>query len=232
MLIILFIFCLTLSLFSLYIFVRHDFILARKSLLLQEIFDTTFIAYFVFFIMGRLTHILGEGRFDLFNVLKFFYVLKFPGMLFIGGLFGFGMVVYLFFLKKKILLRIFDIYSLSMYPLFLYALISSYYNGYFLYFNLLIFLLSCVFLGIGIYSYKNYTLRDGSVTLLFISLVSIFTIVSQFSMKERIVFSFFTVSQAAAIVIFLFSSALLLMHEGMLKSEKKSRGGFRFFNKR
>lgn len=232
MLIILFIFCLTLSLFLLYILVRHDFVLARKSLLLQEIFDTTFIAYLAFFVTGRLTHVLGEGRFDLFNVLKFFYILKFPGMLFIGGLLGFGSVVYFVFLKKKILLRIFDIYCLSMYPLFLYTLASSYYAGYFLYFNVLIFLLSCIFLGIGIYSYKNYTLKDGSVTLLFICLVSIFTIVSQFSMKERIVFSFFTVSQTAAIAIFLFSSVLLLLHEGMLKSEKKSRGGFGFFNKR
>lgn len=228
---ILFIFCLFLSLFLLYILVRHDFVLARKSLLLQEIFDTTFIAYLAFFAVGRITYILGEGRYGMLNVLKFFYIFKFPGLLFIGGFLGFGTVIYFVFLKKKILLRIFDIYCLSMYPLFLYALVTSYSSGYFLYFNVLIFLLSCIFLGLGIYSYKNYTLKDGSITFLFLSLISIFTIVSEFSMRQRIVFSFFTIPQVAAIVIFLISSALLLMHEGMLKSEKKVHGFWLFKKK-
>lgn len=231
MLILLFIFCLFLSLFLLYIFTRHDFVLARKSLLLKEIFDMTIISYVAFFIIGRTTYLFGEGRFDLLNIIKFFYVTKFPGMLFIGGLFGFGAIVYFVFLKKKILLRIFDIYCLSLYPFFLYALITSYSKGFFIYFNLLIFLLSCIFLGIGIYSYKNYTLKDGSVTLLFLSLVSIFTIVSQFSMKQRIIFSFFTVPQAAAIGLFFLSSTLLLIHEGMLNSGEKD-SGFWFFKKK
>lgn len=221
MFILLFIFCLFLSLFLLYILVRHDFVLARKSLLLQEIFDTTFIAYLAFFLTGRVSYILGEGQLGLLNILKFFYIFKFPGILFLGGLFGFGIVVYTFFFKKKILLRIFDIYSLSMYPIFLFALVASYFNGYFLYFNLMIFLLSCIFLGLGIYSYKNYTLKDGSVTLLFVCLVSIFTIVSEFSMSRRFIFSLFTISQIVAIFTFLISSTLLLMHEGMLPRSKK-----------
>ncbi|MFI5265501.1 MAG: hypothetical protein ACHQT7_02025 [Candidatus Levyibacteriota bacterium] len=215
----------------LYVLIRHDFVLARKSLLLQEIFDTTFIAYLAFFVTGRMSYILGEGRFDLLNILKFFYISKFPGMLFMGGLLGFGLVAYLVFLKKKILLRIFDIYCLSMYPIFIFALVSSYSAGYFLYFNVLIFLLSCVFLGLGIYSYKSYALKDGSITFLFLSLVSIFTIVSEFSMKNRVVFSFFTIPQTVAIGAFLLFSVLLLMHEGMIKNEKRG-SGFLFFRKR
>lgn len=215
----LFIICLFCSLFMLYMLVRHDFVLARKSLLLQEIFDTTFFAYLSFLIFGRLFYIVGEQKFSFFQIVKFFHLVRFPGMLFLGGVVGFGLVIYFVFRKKKILARIFDIYSLSMYPLFLFALAISFSTGYFLYFNILIFILSCLFLGIGIYSYKNYTLKDGTVTYLFICLVAIFTIISEFSQEARIVFSFFTIPQVLSIFVFLVASGLLLVHEGMISGK-------------
>lgn len=216
-----FIFCFILSLFTLYVLVRHDFVLARKSLLLKEIFDTTFFAYIAFLVSGRVFYILGEPRFDYIHIIKFFYIFKFPGISFLAGLFGFGIVAYIVFSRKKILARIFDIYSLSLYPLFIWALATSYSGGYFLYFNILIFLLSCVFLGIGFYSYKNYTLKDGSVMLLFLCLVSIFTIVSGFANNSRVFFSFFSTSQVVSIVVFFTCSFFLLTSEGMFGKGKK-----------
>lgn len=217
--VILFTICIFLSMFTLYILVRHDFVLARKSLLLQEIFDTTIFAYISFLFFGRLTFILGEEKFSYFQVIKFFHLIRFPGILFLGGIAGFGLIIYLIFRKKKILARIFDIYSLSLYPIFILALIRSIHAGYFLYFNVLIFLLSVIFLGIGIYSYKNYTLKDGTVAYLFTCLVAIFTIVAEFAQENRPIFSFFTIPQIIAIGVFLTSSILLLIHEGMLSNK-------------
>lgn len=217
---ILFVLCLFLSLFLLYILVRHDFVLARKSLLLQEIFDTTFFAYISFLFFARLSYIIGEQKFNYLQIINFFHLARFPGLLFLGGIMGFGFIIYLVFRKKKILSRIFDIFSLSLYPIFLFALAISYHGGYFIYFDLLIFLLSCIFLGVGIYSYKNYTLKDGTVTLLFVCLVSIFTIVSEFSQSTRPLFSLFTIPQVVSIVIFIMSSVMLLIHEGMITKSK------------
>ena len=200
----------------LFILVRHDFVLVRKSLLLQEIFDITFFSYLAFFIIGRLFYAIGEQRFDFLNLLRFFHIIRFPGILFLGGIMGFSGIIFLKFSKKKILARLFDIYFLSMYPLFIFTLFSSYSKGYYFFFEILIFILSCVFLGIGIYSYKNYTLKDGSIALLFLCLVSIFTIVSEFSKDARIIFSFFTIPQVGSIFVFLVLSTVLLLHEGML----------------
>lgn len=210
-----------LSLFILYILIRHDFVLARKSLLLQEIFDTTFFAYIAFFIVGRLAYIVSSLKFSLLNIVTFFHIFKFPGILFLGGVLGFSLVIFFAFSKKKILKRLFDIYALSMYPLFIFALCYSYLAGFFLYFTILIFLLSCFFLGVGIYSYKNYVLKDGSVALLFICLISIFTIISEFSNTGRFIFSFFTIPQVVSVFIFISVSILLLLHEGMLPTSKK-----------
>lgn len=205
-----------LFLFILYILVKHDFVLARKSLLLQEIFDSTFVAFLAFLISGRIFYILGEQKFNYLKIVNFFHLLKFPGVLFIGGIAGFYLVVYIIFRKKKILARIFDIYSLSLYPVFIYFLFSSSTNKTFLIFEFLIFFLSCIFLSIGIYSYKNYTLRDGSVTYLFICLTAVFTIVSEFTQSNRIIYSFFTIPQVISFCVFLFFAILLLMNEGVL----------------
>lgn len=219
--VIFFILCFIFSIFILYILIKHDFIIARKSLLLQEIFDTTFLAYIAFILTSRVLYVLSMQRFDLINPLKFFHFFRFPGALFLGGVFGFGVVIYLVFKKKKILARLFDIYSLSMLPLFIFTLVFSFNKGYFLYFNILIFLLSLLFMGIGLHTYKNYTLRDGSTTFLFICLITVYTIVSEFSSSNRFIFSFFSISQVLSISLFSVFAILLLIHEGILGGKKK-----------
>lgn len=219
--IVFFIICFVASLFILYLLTKHDFVLARKSLLLQEIYDVTFLGFLAFLVTGRILYIVSVLDFSLFNPLKFFHIFKFPGALFLGGLLGFWIVIYLFFKKKKILARLYDIYALSLFPLFIFALGVSYNKGYFLYFNLLILLLSILFMVIGIYSYKNYSLKDGSIAFLFICLVTVFTIISEFSSSSRVILSYFTIPQMISIIVFLSFSVLLLSHEGIVKTKKK-----------
>lgn len=200
----------------LYVLVKHDFVLARKSLLLSEVFDTTFIGYIIFFIMARIFYIIGSLKFSLFQIAAFFHIFRFPGLLFLGGVLGFGMYTWFMFTRKKILKRLLDIYSLSMLPILFFALITSYQKGYFLYFNLLIFLLACLFLAIGIYSYKNYTLKDGSTALLCLCLVSIYTIVSEFASSTKVIMSLFTIPQFFACGVFIASAIILLVYEGLI----------------
>ncbi|MGE5041385.1 MAG: hypothetical protein ACM3IJ_00590 [Candidatus Levyibacteriota bacterium] len=204
----------------LYVLVKHDFVLARKSLLLQEIFDTTFIGYVVFFFVARAFYILGSLHLALFQPAAFFHIFRFPGLLFLGGVLGFAFFIWSVFMKKKILKRLMDIYSLSMFPLLFFALASSYQKGYFVFFNILIFVLACLFMAIGIYSYKNYVLKDGSTALLFLCLISIFTIVTEFSSSSKILFSLFTIPQIISVGIFTVTAIVLLIYEGIISSSK------------
>lgn len=215
------IFCLLISLFMLYVLVRHDFVLARKSLLLQEIFDATFFSFLLFVFFGRIFYILASLQFSYFAPLRFFHILKFPGINFLGGLIGFYIIVFLFFFRKKVLSRIFDIFSLALYPIFIFALIVSSSKGVSLYFDVLIFLLSLIFLGVSIYSYKNYTLKDGSIALLFLCLTSVFTIVSEFSQNAENIFFFFNIPQILSILTFIISAGLLLAREGLINTKNK-----------
>lgn len=211
-----------LSCFMLYVLTKHDFVLARKSLLLQEIFDLTFVGYIIFFFTARIFFIVGTLRFQLFQIASFFHIFRFPGMLFLGGVLGFTVFIWITFHKKKILKRMLDIYSLSMIPLLFFALIAAPQTGYFIFFNVLIFFLACLFLGIGIYTYKNYSLKDGSIALLCLCLVSIFTIISEFSNTSKIIFNLFTIPQLFAGLVFISSSALLLVYEGIVSYSNKS----------
>ncbi len=218
--IVFFIICLVASLYILYLLTKHDFVLARKSLLLQEIFDVTFVGFLAFLITARTLYIVSVLNFNLLNPLKFFHIFKFPGALFLGGLLGFWIVIYFFFKKKKILARLYDIYALSLFPLFIFALGVSYNKGYFLYFNILVFFLSILFMIIGIYSYKNYSLKDGSIAFLFVCLITVFTIISEFSSSSRVIFSYFTIPQIISVIVFLGFSVLLLSHEGIVRAKK------------
>ncbi len=219
--IILFALCFILSCFMLYVLVKHDFVLARKSLLLSEVFDTTFLGYIVFFFTARTFYIVGTLKFQLFQMASFFHIFRFPGLLFLGGVLGFALFAYFMFARRRILKRLLDIYSLSMLPILFFALLTSYQKGYFFLFNVLIFLLSCLFLGIGIYSYKNYTLKDGTTALLCLCLVSIYTIVSEFSSSTKVIMSLFTLPQFFAFGIFIASAIILLVYEGLISYSNK-----------
>lgn len=214
-------FCVLVSLFSLYSLVKNDFVLARKSILLQEIFDATFFCSLAFLFFGRIFYIFSNLQFSYFEPLRFFHLIKFPGINFLGGVIGFYLIVFVLFSRKKILGRIFDIYSLSFYSLFIFALSFSSFVGFSLYLSLSIFLLSLVFLGLSVYSYKNYTLKDGSTTLLFFCLISVFTIVSEFSHEKTAIFIFFNVPQLLSFLTFFASSGILLAREGLIKERKK-----------
>lgn len=207
------------SLFVLYILTKSDFVFLRKNITLHNMFDTLFLSFIGFFLFARILYVFAGLRKELYSFIPFLHMLRYPGSLYLGGILGFALVVYLRFRKKKILLHILDVYSLSLYPFFLFILLSSELSGNFLFFNLFILLLSLLFFGIGIYSYKNITLKDGTISLLFLCLICVFTIINEFSTGTRVVFSF-TIPQVIAGILFLTSSAFILIHESFIPLKK------------
>lgn len=211
---------LLLSFFILYIISKNDFLFLRKNITLHNMFDTMVLSLMGFFITARLLYVFGGLHAELFSLIATFHVLRYPGMLYIGGLIGFGIILLLRFYKRKILLHIIDVYSLSLYPLFLFALFNSPWQGNFLYFNLFVFLLSLLFFIFALYSQRNVTLKDGSITLLFVCLVSVFTIVNEFAEGSRFVFMF-SIPQILSIIIFVLSAIFLLVHESFIAVKKR-----------
>lgn len=216
---ILFFVSLLFSLFILYILSKNDFLFLRKNITIHNMFDTMFLSLIGFFVIARFFYVFGGLRSDLYNLIPFLHILRYPGMLYLGGVLGFGLISYLRFHKKKIVPHILDIYSLSLYPLFLLSLFFSEMSGNFLYFNGFILALSILFFSIGIYSSRNITLKDGTISLLFLCLVCVFTIINEFAQGTKILYTF-TITQIIAVVLFLLSSTLILIQESFIPIKK------------
>lgn len=182
-------------------------------------FDTMFLSLLGFFVVARFFYVYGGLRSELYSPIPFLHILRYPGILYLGGVLGFGLVGYMRFHKKKIVSHILDIYSLSLYPLFLLSLFFSEMSKNFLYFNGFILALSILFFSIGIYSYRNITLKDGTISLLFLCLVCVFTIINEFAQGTRVVYTF-TIPQVIAVSLFLLSSTLILIQESFIPIKK------------
>lgn len=211
-----------LSFFTLYIVVKNDFTFLRKDISLKKAFDNAIISFIGFFVMGRILYVFLGIHQELFNPLAFFHILRYPGISFLGGVAGFFAVLLLLIRRKHALFHIFDVYSVCLYPMFLFSLTSERYTGNFLYFNIGLILLSVIFFAIALYSYKNYLLKEGTLALLFVNLASIATIVNEFSSKNGlVVFGLFSILQILAFVLFISCSALILLREGFINTFKK-----------
>lgn len=207
------------SFFILYILSKNDFVFLRKNITLHNMFDTMILSLLGFLLTARVLFVFGGLHSELYNPITFLHILRYPGILYLGGVIGFAAVSFLRFRKRKIIFHILDIYSLALYPLFLLSLFSSNITGNFLYFNVFIFLLSIFFFSLGIYSYRNIVLKDGSVALLFLCLAAVFTIINEFSGGTRVLF-IFTIAQIVSLILFIISSVLLLTHESFLNFKK------------
>src|SRR3989344_825223 len=104
--------------FALFLFSKQDFVLLRQNISLSEIFDAAIIVFLLALLAGRIFYILDTFNFQLLHLVKFFYLTKFPGISTLGFFFGAAGGVLLLFRNKKGLRRIYDIFSISFFPLF------------------------------------------------------------------------------------------------------------------
>lgn len=102
------------SLFCLYHLGREDFVLMRRNVSLEDLFNLAFIVFFSGLFFSRLFYVILNFAPGFLNPLVFFLVPYFPGMSFIGGLIG-GLVALIYFSRRKKwpTKRIFDLMALS-----------------------------------------------------------------------------------------------------------------------
>ncbi|HUD44506.1 MAG TPA: hypothetical protein VMR41_03130 [Patescibacteria group bacterium] len=104
--------CYIFFLFYLYKLGKEDFVLIRKNVALEQLFNITFIATIVSFLVARLCYVLSHFNVTYLNPLKFFVLPYFPGLVFpaliVGG------YLYIWYKRKLPSGRLIDFYALAL----------------------------------------------------------------------------------------------------------------------
>ncbi len=109
------IFCYFVFLYYVYRLGKGDFVLDRKDVPLERLFNFTFITTLVAIFFGRLSYVIFYGNTSYLNPLKFLVIPYFPGLILPGGIAG--AFVYLWFMhkgKKVPSGRLIDFYATSL----------------------------------------------------------------------------------------------------------------------
>src|SRR5687767_4688173 len=167
-------------LFILYMLSKQDFVLLRQNISLSQIFDALGIAIISAFLFARVLYVVNYFKSDLLSFLKFFHIIKYPGLSFFGFLAGGALCLYLIFIKKKGVGRIMDVFSISFFPLFAVSVLFEKMSGNLFLVPYISFALCVLFFIFFIRSHQKYILNDGSISLIFILLMCIQTAVYQY----------------------------------------------------
>lgn len=199
-----------LSLFILFVLSKHDFVLLRKNISVGQIFDLAIIFVVISLFFGRLFYIGNFSQFELLTPIKFFYFFKFPGFSFLGFIVSGALVIYFYFRKTKALSRIYDIFTLSFFPILIASVVIFNYSVFAIEISLVLLVILIGLFFSFLHSHNKYFLRDGGIALLTASLFSFHTFLIQFFEKGNMLF-FFSVLQWISLVIFIASFGMFLV---------------------
>jgi len=104
-------------LFIVYLFAKDDYVLFRKNVSLDQVFNISVICFVVGVLISRLAYVIFHPKWGYLNPLVLFLFPYFPGLLLSGGVIG--TMFFLLFITKYTKLptgRILDIFSLALFP--------------------------------------------------------------------------------------------------------------------
>ena len=184
MIILVYILVIFVCVFILYILSKSDFVLLRQNISLSEIFDALFITFISAYLVGRTFDMINRLESNLLSILLFFHIFKYPGISLLGLFLGGGVSLYLIFMKKKGAGRISDIFAISFFPLFAVNLFFEKYSPALFFLPYILFFFSIVFFIFLTSSHNKYTLRDGSISLIFVLLLAFTTFIFEYFSKS------------------------------------------------
>ncbi len=171
--------------FILFILSRQDFVLLRQNISLAQIFDSLVFALIIALVTGRIFYIINNFDFELVHIIRFFHLLKFPGISTLGFFLGGTVSLAFLFRKKKGLARIYDIFTISFLPVYSFALITKGYPNVFFFLPPILLLFLIFIFAFFIISHNKYFLRDGSVGIIFILILCLENFFLQFINLDR-----------------------------------------------
>jgi hypothetical protein len=170
-------------LFAVYMLSKDDFILLRRNVSVEQIFDSAFLMAAFALLLSRFMFVGLHFKTDYFNPLVFFLVPYFPGLSLAGALLG--SLVFVWFYTRFFKMptgRIADIFSVGFFYAFsfgflLLSILDIVQKAYILAaVTLVASLLSFVVSFLGSSTFFSVKWRDGALSLLMIFFSSIFYI--------------------------------------------------------
>lgn len=171
--------CLVLFLYRLYHLANDDFVLTKKNIELEEIFNTSIIISIVSLVFARFFYVIFYPKAVFMSVLGFILFPYFPGLSLVGGFIGGSVILYFYGKYKKFPMgRVFDFFSLS----FMFILPVGF-IGYFLLsgeftigglIKLILFTAALVVANIYLYPKASaLEIKDGTISILFLIFFSV-----------------------------------------------------------
>lgn len=203
---------------------KNDFVLLRKNVSLYELFDGVIISMIVGLILARIFYIIEIQDFSWFHPFRFVHLARLPGLSLFGFFIGVLPVLFFFIRRKKVLLRVYDIVFISLFPLFMFSLITRTYSliipGYVI--QLLLALAGLIVLWICTKFYHNYTLRDGSIAMIILLFISTDLLLYGFVADYSPIIGIFSFSQLCALVVSIGSLVFFVLNQfGLLFKKNK-----------
>ena len=178
------IFCFVLFLFKLYHLAVDDYVLIKKNISIENVFNVAFVCSIVALFSARLIFVIFNFSTNFLNPLVFVLFPYFPGLSLVGGLLGSAFFLLIYSRYKKFPTgRIFDFFTIaflfSLPPgLVGFILLSSRFSQGELV-ELILFVLLSVLTSLYLYpKASSLEIKDGSLSMLFVIFYSLITLLS------------------------------------------------------
>lgn len=213
-------FLVIISFFVLFELSKNDFVLLRRNISLTQVFDYTFLTLAGAMIVSRLFFILDNQKFEYLHPIDFLHIARLPGLSNFGFFLGSATVLFIIFYRKKVLRRVYDIFFLALYPIFIFSIIIMRIPRSLFFVPIVLLVLSVVIFALLIRSLRNYSLKDGSIAAIFFALLSLFTITDQFVVKRVELVAHLSLIQIVSTGVLAISLVLLLINQRIIKLPK------------
>src|ERR1035437_5004431 len=213
--------CFFIFLYVLYYLSRDDFVIVRKDISMERIFNLVFLTSIVSLFFSRLFFVLINSDPKLLSPLGFLAIPYFPGLSLVGGMLGAEFFIFLYGSFRKLPTgKVLDLFTLSfMATLPLGLIINFIINlGKVSFLSDLVFIFSIFILLLFakiIYPFSNRgEIKDGSLGLIFGTIFSFLYFMAKLFLNLK-GFSFLSLDNILILVL-LFSSLILLVNQEIM----------------
>jgi len=223
-------FCFIIFLYYLHISAKEDFVLMRKNVTLEQLFDIAFLTGFAALFTSRIFYVFLHPSTNYLNPLVFFGLPYYPGLSISGALIGSGIFLLLYGRRKRLpASRIADFFSIAFLlsvPIgFLAAgLLNKTADSILFYTVALLSLLLFFFFAKILYpKLLGGQYKDGTITFLFLMNFPLVFLLSQIISRATLKQFYFTVEDGIFVGIFLIGIILYMKQEHLSQKRKHSQ---------
>ncbi len=208
--------CLFIFLFVIFLCTRDDFVLLRRNIAQEQVFNIAILSLLFGLLTARLFYALIHSSEGFFHPLVFLAFPYFPGFSTIGGVIGTFIFLFFYTTKRTIpTLRLFDFFSLAFIPSLFIGFSYLSIRGLSLLMPILYLIVGVIFLIFLIPRHRKGELKDGSVFYLFLISFAIISLLTDFISKSSKIIFLFGTEGIISIIVLISCLVLLIKQENL-----------------